>query len=496
MHQIRHWSYLKNEKVARDICGVGGSDVYGSALFYGDNSKVANTYTGFGLFKDKKDNLIVVIDENQAKSRELINSGLFGLSETEIWQKCPIIYLGNDRKNLLGKNSSDKYERARILLNGGVSRYEGNWQGEKPTQRNFYDVLENIEKNTKFTEPIFIIRTYSESSIGINDILNVALSISSSFVSAGIVKINPEIFERAKNIVKNVQKYANAETPQDVFTTMAETCEMFVPEWTRGAKAKIERGKLFFGKYVSQAENGFNAIQSGINMLDVQKLSKNIGFDPGEAQKYLANLQAGVFNKPVNLTRITGSLDNVNKTLENINTTYTNKFIEIKNRGGKLVNDIMGQGTNIYQTPVINNLFQSGNASTILAGISSMNEILPALVKKQMLDDKLNRFGANELSGLIGGYFGYVGPEENFKTMTLRALQTTATNYAISKTPFVLPDTIPPKYREEFAKEIKASSGANVITYNDGWDWDSSKRKLVAPAVAIAVAGYYFYKKR
>lgn len=499
MHQIRHWSFLKNPGVADDICGANGSSkVYGSALFYGDGSESAKTYTGFGLFKDKVGNLVVAIDENRANSRELMRSEMFGLTYNEIWANCPIIYLGEDSKNIWGNNSSDPKDRIRMFQSGAVLRFQN--FPTRPTNNNFYEVLKNIENNkTKFPYPIFIIRRYSDVKVGWNDILNVALSVASSFVSAGIVKVDKEIFERATKIIKNITSYDNQTGGNIVqkFATFAETAELFVPEWTRGAVAKLNEGKIYFGKYVTQAQAGFQAIESNLDFQFIQKLSSEIGLDSEEARKYLRNIRQGVFSNPVNLTKITGSLDNVNKTLENINTTYTNKFIEINNRGGKLQQDILTSGLDIYQTPIVNNLFQSGNASTILAGINDMNKILPTLVKKTNLDSSV-KFTAEEMSGLIGSYFGYVGPEKNFKNMTLNALKTTANEYAISKIPFVIPDTIPPKDREYFAKEIRQSTSANVITYNDGWDWDSSKRKLVAPAVMISLAGagYYFLKKR
>lgn len=501
MHQIRHWSFLKNPGVADDICGANGSSkVYGSALFYGDGSESAKTYTGFGLFKDKVGNLVVAIDENRANSRELMRSEMFGLTYNEIWANCPIIYLGEDSKNIWGNNSSDPKDRIRMFQSGAVLRFQN--FPTRPTNNNFYEVLENIENSkTKFPYPIFIIRGYSDVKVGWKDILNVALLVASSFVSAGIVKVDKEIFERATKIIQDITK-KDFETDGNIlqkFATFAETAELFVPEWTRGAVAKLNEGKIYFGKYVTQAQAGFQAIyqKNFIDFQFIQKLSSEIGLDTGEARKYLNNISNGKFAEPVNLTKITGSLDNVNKTLENINTTFTNKFIEIHNRSGKLQQEIMSKGFNIYQTPIIANLFQSGNASTILAGINDMNKILPTLVKKTNLDSPV-KFTAEEMSGLIGSYFGYVGPEKNFKNMTLNALKTTANEYAISKIPFVIPDTIPPKDREDFAKEIRQSTSANVITYNDGWDWDTSKRKLVAPVVMISLAGagYYFLKKR
>jgi hypothetical protein len=508
MNNIQHFSKLKDKNVADDICGANGSSrVYGSALFY-NGFQNSGRYTGFGLFKDNVGNLIIALDENMPASQTILKGELLGFSsKAQLLRECPVVNVSHTSKNIWGNKDTTATSRAKNLQNGIVySSYSGNWGGEKPVSNSFYDVLTNIEsKKIKFSRPIILYQSYSDAGAGWNDILNIALSVASSMVSAGIVNLNPAVLERSANILKvwGSGKALKEINLNDAFETLKITGEIIAPTWTKGAVAKIEKikdesGKLEdvikYGKYLNKAKSGYDAINSQLGASFMGELQEVTGVDRVELQKFTQNIREGNYKYPVNLTKINGSLQNANKILANVNITAVNELVKAKMNNNQLVNEISSSGLDIYAVPVINNILQSGTASTILQGVIGVDKIVPAIIKKQNLS--LNS-GDNYkgLAGMIGASFGYVGPEENFDIFTKTALRVQATEYAVNKIPFVLPDTIPPQKREEWAKELRQDTGANVMAYDDSWDWDSGKRKWIPLALAVGIGGYFVNKK-
>jgi len=161
--------------------------------------------------------------------------------------------------------------------------------------------------------------------------------------------------------------------------------------------------------------------------------------------------------------------------------------------GGENLLSELSESISVYQVPAINNLFQSGSAGTILQGVIGVDKLIPEIIKREISDNRLTQ---NNLVGLIASSFGYVGPEDNFDEMTLSALIKQASKYASNKIPFVLPDTIPIGKREKFAIEIKKSVGADVIGYQDNWDYDTNLRKMMPLGIAVAVGGGIWYAKK
>ena len=495
MNNVQHFSKLKTGYPAQDIVGYGTKSrdqLNGSALFY-NNSFNPGKYTGFGLFKDNIGNLIVVIDENQEASRELIKGGLFGLnSRNEVLSYCPVINIGTDSKNIWGNKTSSPIGRVNQLRSGTIEgNFSGNWDGEKPTQRNFYDVLTNIETTTKkkFTRPIIILRSYEESSLGFSDILGYALAIAGSF--APVLKLDPKIFEQASGVLKAIdfKKPFKDMRPQDFFNSLRVTAEIVVPEWTKGANAYYKNNVPKFGKYLDDARVGFDAIRNKLSTDFINIAVAQTGLEKNELKKYLKNIENGNFSEVVNLTNINGSLNNANKILANVNATYTNELIKNQMASGKLLMDITSSSS-INNVPVINNLFQSGSAGTILQGIADVKTLIPAVIKKEQ---NLNN---NSIAGLIGANFGYVGPEENFEELTLNALITQAQEYSIKNIPFVLPDTINPSKRQYFADEVSKQADVKVVGYEDNWDWSTSSRKMKSLGIAVAVGGGLWLAKK
>lgn len=498
MNNLKHWSELKNNiNVCYDITtAVDNSKVNGSALFY-NNENIPNP-SGFGMFKDKIGNLIVVIDESTKQSKKLIDGSFFGFdSKAELRKNCPIIDAGTTNEGLFGNKNYTRTDRAINLNKGYVNGgYSGDWGGEKPTSKNFFDTLTAIENKggNPFKEPIIIYWGYDEG-IKLLDILEFALAVASSF--AGPLKIDPKIFQDVSKLLKvwgsgDVLKNSNS-----IFNSLAMTSEILLPEWTKGVSAKYENikseVKLTYGKYIEQAKSGYESLQSGLNdVKNINKFQSIIGLDKIELTKYFENIKSGKYSYVVNLTKINGSLMNANKTLAGVTTSFTNELIKSKMLvKDTFVNEILSTGLTVYDTPLINNIFQSGSASTILQGIVASDKIIPAIIKKEKKRlDKMN------LAGLIASGFGYVGPQENFDEMTLNALISQAQSYAINKIPFVLPDTIPIDKRERFAKEIEKTANVKVVGYEDNWDYDTTLRKMAPVGIAIAVAGGLWYANK
>jgi hypothetical protein len=503
MNNVQHFSKLKTGYPAQDIVGWGTKSQNlrnGSALFY-NNSTNTGKHTGFGLFKDNIGNLIVVADENQQASRELLKGELFGFgNRSQLMSSCPVINIGTDYKDWLGRGGSDAKTRVLQLRAGNIESnsgmtYSGNWQSEKnkqgikPTQFNFYDVLTNIESTKeKFNSPIIIYREYTESSLGFTDILGYALAIAGNF--APMLKLDPKIFQQASGILKAIDlkkpiKYRNL---GEIFDSLRVTAEIVVPEWTKGDSAFYKNNVPVFGQYLDKARSGFDAIENNLSSDLLNIAVSQTGVDKNELRKYFKNISKGEFDEVVNLTRINGSLNNANKILANVSATYTNQLIKNQIGSGELLMKI-GSSNSINNVPVINNLFQSGSAGTILQGVADVKSLIPALVKKE-----ISKLDNNSIAGLVGANFGYVGPEENFDQLTLNALISQAQEYAIKNIPFVLPDTINPSKRQYFADEVSKQANVQVVGYQEGWDWSTSRGKMVA--LGVAVGGFYLAKKK
>ena len=497
MNNVQHFSKLKTGYPAQDIVGWGTKSQNlrnGSALFY-NNSTNTGKHTGFGLFKDNIGNLIVVADENQQASRELLKGELFGFgNRSQLMSSCPVINIGTDYKDWLGRGGTDGKYRVLQLRAGNIqsnnwATYSGNWQGEKPTQRNFYDVLTNIESTKKvFDRPIIIYREYTESSLGFKDILGYALAIAGNF--APMLKLDPKIFQQASGVLKaiDLKKPIEKMNVSEIFDSLRVTAEIVVPEWTKGANALYKNNVATFGQYLDKARSGFDAIQNNLTSDLLNIAVSQTGVDKNELRKYFKNISEGEFDEVVNLTRINGSLNNANKILSNVSATYTNELIKNQMGSGELLMKI-GSSNSINNVPVINNLFQSGSAGTILQGVADVKSLIPALVKKE-----ISKLDNNSIAGLVGANFGYVGPEENFDQLTLNALISQAQEYAIKNIPFVLPDTINPSKRQYFADEVSKQANVQVVGYQEGWDWSTSRGKMVA--IGVAVGGFYLAKKK
>jgi hypothetical protein len=494
MNNIQHFSALKELHVCYDITTASSSaKINGSALFYNGSTDNLKSPTGFGMFKDKVGNLIIVADEKTKSSKTLLNGKLLGYSNwNEVKANCPIINLGNTTKNVFGNDDITRTDRAKLISQGVVNGgYFGNWKYGKPDGNNFYDVLTRIEsKGEKHDNPIILYWSYSEAN-SFTDVLGYALAIASSF--AGPLGISEQVFKDASNLLKIWANKSATTNPTNLFNSLAMTSELLLPEWTKGANAKIEQAKIKFGKYLDQAKTGYEALQSNLtNNTFISQFTNITGVDRIEVQKFLVNIKSGQFQNVVDLRKINGSLANANKTFAGVNASFTNELVKIKmSYGDRLLEDIHTTGLSAFDVPVINNIFQSGTASTILQGVVGADKIIPEVIKKER-----KSLSVNNLAGLIGANFGYVGPEDNFDTMTLNALITQAQSYAINKIPFVLPDTIPISKREKFADEVKKSTGVDVIGYEDKWDYDTNLRKMMPLGIAVAVGGGLWYAKK
>jgi len=508
MKNIQHWSALKELHVCYDITTANSSAlINGSALFYNEKTDNLKSPTGFGMFKDKVGNLIVVADENTKQSKTLLKGELLGFnSSKELWSNCPIIQVGQTIRNIWGNNNNTRTDRAKLINKGVVSGgYFGNWKFRKPDyNKNFFEVLEKIENNReKHDNPIIIYWSYSEAN-SLTDVLGYALAIASSF--AGPLNIDPKFIEQAGTLIKIWSKGDKTAQNNNIFKSLAMTSEILLPEWTKGATAKWGKiknditGKLedgwIFGKYIDQAKTGYESIQQNFAGNLVTQFSSITGVDKAETIKFLNNIASGKFDQVVDLRKINGSLANANKTFSGVVSSYTNEILKRKmtgRSGGENLLSELSESISVYQVPAINNLFQSGSAGTILQGVIGVDKLIPEIIKREISDNRLTQ---NNLVGLIASSFGYVGPEDNFDEMTLSALIKQASKYASNKIPFVLPDTIPIGKREKFAIEIKKSVGANVIGYQDNWDYDTNLRKMMPLGIAVAVGGGIWYAKK
>lgn len=506
MNNIQHWSVLKsNINVCYDITTAKNDPIVnGSALFYNEKTDNIKSPTGFGMFKDKVGNLIIVADEKTKQSKNLLNGKLLGYDNwNEVKNQCPIVLLGSTTKSIFGRDDSTRTDRANWLQAGYVTYrggYYGNWEGEKPNGNNFYDVLTKIEsQGIKFRNPIIMYYSYSEA-ISFTDVLGYALAIASSF--AGPLGISEQVFKDASNLLKVWANKSSTSNRTDLFKSLAMTSEILLPEWTKGANAKIKEvydyvekkivPNVTFGKYLQQAKTGYDALKNNSDGVLVSQFANITGVDRVEVQKFLQNIKLGEYKNIVDLRKIKGSLANANKTFAGVNASFTNELVKIKmSYGDRLLEDIHTTGLSAFDVPVINNIFQSGTASTILQGVVGADKIIPEVIKKER-----SSLSLNNLAGLIGANFGYVGPEDNFDEMTLNALITQAESYAIKKIPFVLPDTIPIGKREKFANEVKKSAGVEVIGYQDKWDYDTNLRKMMPLGIAVAVGGLWYAKKK
>jgi len=508
MKNIQHWSALKELHVCYDITTANSSAlINGSALFYNEKTDNLKSPTGFGMFKDKVGNLIVVADENTKQSKTLLKGELLGFnSSKELWSNCPIIHVGQTIRNIWGNNNNTRTDRAKLINKGGyLNSYFGNWKYRKPDyNKNFFEVLEKIENNgEKHDNPIIIYWSYSEAT-SLTDVLGYALAIASSF--AGPLNIDPKFIEDAGTLIKIWSKGDRTDQNNNIFKSLAMTSELLLPEWTKGANAKWGKikdkvtGELkdgwILGKYIDQAKTGYESIQQNFAGDLVAQFSSITGVDKTETIKFLQNIQSGKFENIIDLRKIKGSLANANKTFSGVTSSYTNEILKRKmtgRSGGENLLSELSESISVYQVPAINNLFQSGSAGTILQGVIGVEKFIPEIIKLEKSDNRLTQ---NNLVGLIASSFGYVGPEDNFDEMTLSALRTQASNYAKSKIPFVLPDTIPIGKREKFAIEIKKSVGADVIGYQDNWDYDTNLRKMMPLGIAVAVGGGIWYAKK
>jgi len=507
MKNIQHWSALKELHVCYDITTANSSAlINGSALFYNEKTDNLKSPTGFGMFKDKVGNLIVVADENTKQSKTLLKGELLGFnSSKELWSNCPIIQVGQTIRNIWGNNNNTRTDRAKLINKGVVSGgYFGNWKFRKPDyNKNFFEVLEKIENNReKHDNPIIIYWSYSEAN-SLTDVLGYALAIASSF--AGPLNIDPKILEKAGALIKVWSKGGVLTNFNDAYDSLAMSSEILLPEWTKGVNAKLEKIKtqaggivesVKFGKYIDQAKTGYESIQKNFAGNLVTQFSSITGVDKAETIKFLNNIASGKFDQVVDLRKINGSLANANKTFSGVVSSYTNEILKRKmtgRSGGENLLSELSESISVYQVPAINNLFQSGSAGTILQGVIGVDKLIPEIIKREISDNRLTQ---NNLVGLIASSFGYVGPEDNFDEMTLSALIKQASKYASNKIPFVLPDTIPIGKREKFAIEIKKSVGANVIGYQDNWDYDTNLRKMMPLGIAVAVGGGIWYAKK
>lgn len=520
--KLQHFEVLQDNVVLSDITGanldrVSEAKRNGSALWYNRSDINPGSHTGFGMFRDRVGNLIYFLDANQPQSKDILNKGFLGYKVTRTESKdydfpegANVINIGlygssynsdgwkelftnhlAESKMMFGNYSNiddhKGYVKAFIHPKSNLNKVV-DWS--RVPGRNVINYLREIERKGKQPSPIIIYINQRSEPPSTTRILNTALTVVSSVSNLVGIPIPAPIMKTADALVA-VAERRNITNITDLASQFAGLAEFFAPEFVKEANKYIGTARQEIGSYIKKAENIFsNYINTAtIDPLGLRNIESKLGLDKGEVNNLL-NRYSSMFTSvgSLDLTKILkgANLNEVSKVVENTTNMLMLGAVRRGLKSGGLQIDIGRESNPIRNIPVLQDLFIAGGSNAALRLFPKIDEFTATLLENNSvittIKNSLN--GPEMIAGIIGNNYGHIPTDKSImKEFQLEALIGKALQ-TDKNTPFALPQSIEPEYKECYKFIIEQTAERKVLWCPDGWEWDHDLRKCVNKTVS------------